>query len=230
MKYRILLLIIPLIIVAVILLALGSGFLVTFVTDKFGETFLWAGLAILAIFALINEIKDNIKSKKELTKKRAQYLEAGKLLFKNHPDDFEAFYGPYLQGGKDSNLKKLKPIEVLHKFAHEKGLSLIIDWRGEENEGEIQHFISAQMEQTIRWANTATLKTQRNDDEVSNGAFIVRLFKAMDKDLQEAGKKLLFFELESDAYVFMVTDKTTFREIKKIAGEAFYGTEKLKTE
>jgi hypothetical protein len=47
-------------------------------------------------------------------------------------------------------------------------------------------------------------------------------------DLKVVNKKLLFFDLATDSYIFTVTDITTFKDIIKIEREDFHGTEKFK--
>jgi len=229
MTYRRLLLIILSIIVVIILLALGVGFLIAFIDDKFGDNFLWTILIILVVLSSIYLVRDEIKTKKELTRKKSQYLELGKLLFKSYKNDFEVFYNSYLQAAKNGSYKSLKPIEALHEFADKNGLSLIIDWKGEENEEEIEDFIGSQINKTISWTNTGKLKEKNTGYVTRDGKFIIRLFKAIDKDLKEINKKLLFFDLGTDAYIFTVADSSTFRQITKIESKEFHGVEKLKS-
>lgn len=211
--------------VVIVLFGLGIGFLIAFIKDKGGDNYFWAALIMLVVLSAIYLVRDEMKSKKELTRKKSQYLDLGKLLFKNYTNDFEIFYNAYLKADN----KNLRPIEALHEFADKKGLSLIIDWKGEENEGETQDFINSQIDETISWINTTKLREKNTEDAARDGKFIIRLFKAIDKDLKEINKKLLFFDLGTDSYIFAVTNTTTFKDITKIESGDFQGTEKLKT-
>ena len=228
MRYLKLILLIISIIAVIVLFGLGIGFLVAFIKDKFDDNILLAALIILVGSSLIYLVRFEIKSKKALTRNKSQYLELGKLLFKNYTNDFEVFYNSYLQGENEVISKSLRPIETLQKFTEKKGLSLIIDWKGEENEGEIEEFINSRIEKTISWKNTTKLREYNTCDVTRDSKFIIRLFKTIDKDLEEIKKKLLFFELGTDTFIFTVTDTTTFRKIIKIESKDFYGTEKLR--
>jgi hypothetical protein len=228
MKFRTLLLIFLSIVVVIILLGLGIGFLIGFINDKFGDIFLWATFIILVVLSLIYLVRDEIKSKKELARRKSQYLELGKLLFRNHTNEFDVFYASYLKDDNGKSSQNPRPIDALHEFADKKGLSLIIDWKGEENEGEIQDFINAQTGKTVSWTNTTKLREGNTDKATRDGKFIIRLFKAIDKDLKAINKMLLFFELGTDAYICTVTDTTTFRGITKIESKHFHGTAKFK--
>lgn len=208
-----------------IFVGLGIGFLIAFIKDKGGNNYIWAILIFLAVLSVIYIVIDERKSKKELTRKKSQYLDLGKLLFENYTTEFEVFYQSYLQ----TNNKNLKPIEAIHEFADKKGLSLIIDCKGEENEGEVEYFISSLIDKTISWTNTAKLRERNSDYENNNSKFIYILFNAIDKDLKEINGKLLFFDLGTDSYIFTVTQSTIFKKITKIENEDFHGSEKFKT-
>jgi hypothetical protein len=205
----------------IILFGLGLGFLIAFIKDKGGNNYIDAALIILGVISMIYIVRDEIKSKKELTRNKTQYLELGKLLFKKYTTDFEVIYNAYLHAEN----KNLKPIEVLQDFADNKGISLTIDWKGEENEGEIQDFISSHINKKISWTNTNKLK--ENKTVISEDKFIIRLFKTIDEDLKEINNRLLFFDLVTDSYIFTVTDTTTFKAITKIDNKYFHGSEKL---
>jgi hypothetical protein len=224
MRYRSILLIILLTIIGFILFGLGIGFLTAFIKDKFGTNFLWVGLTTVIALSGIYLKREERKAKKQETSKKYEYLEVGKLLFKNHSTDFEVFYNAHLNAGK----KNIRGIESLNDFADQKKLTLMIDWRGEENDGEVEAFIGTQIDATISRTYTNDCRAKYKDDDTGNSEFIIHLFKAIDKDLKGLHKKIIFFDLGTDSYIFTVTDTTTFKEIMKHERVNFYGTEKLK--
>ena len=59
------------------------------------------------------------------------------------------------------------------------------------------------------------------------GKFIVELLKAIDSDLRLINKKILFLNLEWDAYVYTVVDKNSYNKITEKDNSSFYGTEKM---
>jgi hypothetical protein len=209
---------------AIMLFWLGFYVLTEFIEDKFGESISWIVFGILLVPFLIYSIRHELKNKKELDHKKLQYMNLGKLLFKNDATDFECYYHAYLQ----SSNKKSTPVEILYEFAEQKGLSISIDWGGEENEGELEAELGAQIGEEVTWTNTSKLRASVKNSQTREGKFIIQLFKAIDKDLKGMNKKLLFFDLGTDAYVFTVTDSAIFQELTKGKSVNFHGVDKLR--
>jgi hypothetical protein len=224
MKNRIVIVILVIIIFGAVL-GLGARFLSEFLRDKLGLNFLVAVLVIVVVLWLTVLARNKIKSKNELTLRKSQYLELGKILFKDRAPEFEVYYNAYLKADN----KNLGPIEVLHEYADKNGLSLIIDWKGEENDREVEFFITSKIGKSISWTNSNIVREENKVDERRDEQFIIRLFKAIDKDLKVIDKKLLFFDLGTDSYIFTVTDTAVFKEIRKIESKDIHGSEKFKT-
>jgi hypothetical protein len=131
---------------------------------------------------------------------------------------------------KRSNIlvsKNSKPIEILYLFTHAKYLTHLIDWKGEENEKEIETFVEKLLDKKINWFNTSKLRIDLSDPKRINNDFIVDLLKAADKDLRKIGYRLIFFEMGWDAYVYTIVESKVFNSVKNTTKD-FYGTEKLK--
>jgi len=207
-------------IIAFFLIVGGLSFLAAFISDKLGHNYLYFGFGVLVFVSIIFLIKDEIKETKGMKSKMKEYLEIGKLLFENNREEFETFYNSRLQ----KNKVKLRPIEIIQEFSSLKNLSLIVDSYGEENEGEVKAFVSLLINQDISWNNT-TILNKENIDYSEDEFYILKLFEAIDKDLVEVNKKLLFFDLGTDSYIFTVIDQKTYNIICK--HKEFHGSEKL---
>lgn len=216
-----------LIIVVLILLGLGAGVFISFINEKVGDLFWWSIFTMLIVASIVYLVRVEIKSRKELARKRAQYVVIGKLLFKNFQAEFEVFYKSFLELNNTSFSKNTMPNEVIHDFANKKGLSFMIDWRGEGDEGKIEHFINATIDQKLLWASTKKLRNSNLNKETNDGKFIIQLFKVIDKDLKAVNKKLLFLDLGNDAYNFIITDENTFKEVTKMEDKDFHGSATL---
>ena len=158
----------------------------------------------------------------------------GDLLFPEHKGQFEKFcllystnrigfaekYEEHLDGfGKD-----LSELELVYVFGADADLLLLIDWRGEENAEEIEHFIETSLGRTVTWENTKSLRSTAPEEAQRDGKFILALFLTMDKDLAAIGYKLLFFNFPWDAYVFLPIEKSRFNEVIEAAPEIFHGS------
>ncbi|MBK6475178.1 MAG: hypothetical protein IPF95_10790 [Flavobacteriales bacterium] len=204
-------------------LVLGVGFITAMLSDKLDENIIWTFLILLILAALINLFIIGYRNKKNLKTKIHHYFDIGKIIFSQYKAEFEAYYTYYL----NNQTRKFRPIDALAAFADNKGLSLVIDWRGEENEGEIEEFINSKVD-TLRWPNTVELREQYLGRETRDGKFIIRLFKALEKDLKQLNHQLLFFDLGGDSYVFIITDATTFKNIMKSKDIDLHGAGKLR--
>ncbi|WP_184550392.1 DUF6630 family protein [Mucilaginibacter sp. FT3.2] len=193
-------------------------------------------LVFIIVFALVFEVLKKKKDRKE----KANFWEIGEMTFPAYREEFCDFYKSYLGGPKmfvtrharllkdaDSFApKKLKPIDIFYLFADSKKLVKVVDWRGEENKGEIEEFIDQLLTRENTWTNVSKLRVCLNAENRS-GNFIVDLFKAVDIDLKVIGRRLVFFELGGDAYVYTVIDSKTASQVIKQSGGALYGVEKL---
>ncbi|WP_143785980.1 DUF6630 family protein [Ohtaekwangia koreensis] len=169
-------------------------------------------------------------------------MQIGKLLFQDYLDEFESYFNLYLhekeefirrysvmllKNNEDAKLKDISPLEVIYAFADNKGIVHITDWRGEENENEIQDFIDTRVLNKPSWTNVDTLRRGVDGEKQRDDKFTIDLLKAVDKDLLELNRKLIFFNLGWDAYVYTAVDLVAFQAILNKFSGHFHGTEKL---
>lgn len=151
------------------------------------------------------------------------FLEVGKILFQKHENEFIAFYNSYLKEKNSTN----RPIDILIEFAELKEIGLLIDWRGEENEFEIQEFISQQIKKQISWNNADLLRAKHGDKDLNDGDFVIKLFKSIDKDLNPHELKLLFLDSGGDSYYLMIVKNYIYQEVIDKKLNDFHGSNKL---
>jgi len=197
-----------------------------------------AGL-VLKIIGLI--IVDIIKrpAKKQTAKKAkaTDLLEMGGLLFTNYKNEFETYYRLYLTDKNKfhttypidlpDDRKELTPIEAFQAFADDKQIAAHLDWRGEDDVYEIEEFIALQIEKPPLWTNTIMLRTAVPINRQRDGKFIVKLFQAIDKDLQTINFRLLFLDMGWDAYVFLPATAVVFDKVLEKAPNYFQRVEEL---
>ena len=238
MKNRKFYLILFLGLIAIITIVFGFGIFIEFIKEIYGDNWLIYPLLILGLVGFIYWINDELKVERKNKKDTSELFNIGLLIFQNHKEEFETFYSLFQKDKKkfisqnellDYDFNTLKPIDVLYLFAESKKLVHIIDWRGEENEMEIEEFIENNIiKQAHNWTNSTNLRNSISLDKQRDGKFIVDLFKAINKDLKSISQKLLFFELGSDVYTFTTVDFITFDEIIKKSPNYFHGSNKLR--
>lgn len=171
-----------------------------------------------------------------------ELIDIGIILFPGFKKDFRTFFSTFLKDKKtflteneelleyydNFELDTLKPIEVIYIFGDSKGKLCMTDWRGEENEREIEHFLEDKLGIKTDWKNVNEIRKGVNEKSQRDGENIISLLKTIDKDLEPLNKKLIFLYLDWDAYVYTVIDKISFKTITDKFGTLFHGTEKLK--
>jgi hypothetical protein len=197
---------------------------------------------IVSIILIIASLVYLIRDKQKQGKGKPDFLQMGKLLFQDYQNEFESYYNLYLRekeefirryrvmllkNNKDAKLKDISPLEVIYAFADDKGIVHVTDWRGEENEEEIQEFIDRRVSNKSTWTNVNTLRRGVDAEKQRDDKFIIHLLKAIDKDLIELNRKLVFFNLGWDAYVYAVVDPVAFKTILNKFSDHFHGTENL---
>ena len=198
-------------------------------------------IAILTII-IVGAIQAFRNKKGNLLINNSDLLGTGQLLFPELKTDFEVFFNTFIKDKKiflsdnkelledydNFELSKLKPIEVIYIFGDSKEKLWMTDWRGEENEREIEHFIESNLKIKIDWTNVNGLRKGADEGKQRDGEFIIDLLKAIKNDLEPINKTLIFFELGWDAYVYTVVDQASYKSISETFGALFHGTEKLR--
>jgi hypothetical protein len=169
-------------------------------------------------------------------------VEIGRNLYPDFHNDFEKFitlllkdqneflveYKALLLKYQNLRLDKLKLIEAVYVFGDHKQLLHITDWRGEENEGEIEEFLENKLRIRSNWKTVSELRNGTPVDIQNDDRLIIALLRAIDQDLKQLNKKLVFIKLDWDSYVFTVIDETPYKTLVQKFGAYFYGTDSLR--
>ena len=189
-------------------------------------------------YIIIKDKKDNPTRKKKLKiNTDVNFLYIGELLFANCKNEFKEFYNLYLTDKKQFNTKysvnlqannsDCKPIEIVYAFGNYKQKIGFIDWKGEENRNEVEEFIERNVDKSLIWKNAISLRASVQESKQDDGIFIKKLFHAIDKDLQSTNYRLLFFDMGDDAYVYIPTTTTIFKQILENAPNDFQSVDDL---
>jgi hypothetical protein len=173
--------------------------------------------------------------------KTIDYLELGKLLYPQHKkafadffqlyrNDFPAFEEEYEELLEDFDFKDLTPLQLIYLFGENNGLVAYLDWRGEENKGELEEFIQEQLnDKEISWESTQALRETEPSEEDGSGEYVLKLFQKADEDLKRIGMRLVFINLDFDGYAFKAIPETTFKQLNNSAPKKFVGPDALTT-
>lgn len=183
-------------------------------------------------YIIIKDKKDNSTKKKgRKINADVNFLYIGELLFPNSKKEFQEFYNLYLTDKKQLNTKyqlnlqdnnaEYKPIEIVHAFGDHKQKVGVIDWKGEENINEVEEFIERCIDRKIVWKNTISLRASVDESKQNDGKFILKLFRAIDEDLQTINYSLLFFDMGGDTFVYIPTKTIVFDKILESAPDYF---------
>jgi len=221
------------VLVSIVGIAVGIGFLGAFINDKLGWQWMIFMLAFFVLLSLIYIMRDRKKS----IESDSQLEKIGMLIFPDYKDEFKKFYDLYLQDPKqflaqkelqEFDLGEMRAIDVLYAFGELKSLVHLIDWRGEEDEDQIETYLeNNHLKQKHTWTNTSKIRVGVSEEKQRNGKFIITLFKSIDKDLQPINQRLIFLDLGSDAYAYTIVDSNTFDEIISHSPSNFHGSNKL---
>lgn len=183
-------------------------------------------------------IKDTYKRRGNKNSEDIDFLSIGKLLYADCETEFELYYQlfesdiegfkiKYRDFFKDENISNLTPIEAFCLFGDHKKKLYFMDWRGEENEYEVENFIQTIVKEKINWTNSSKLRGVVDEESQRDGKFIIELYKSIDKDLKENNKKLIFLNTNDDSYVFKIVEIKIYNKIFSIAPTYFCGAENL---
>jgi len=197
----------------------------------------WASV-VFSVFMLGVFIIDFFQ-KKLKAKRSGTFLDAAAYILGSYADEFKGFYRLYMSHKKtfltqnDSFLNShnnfdannLEPIELLYLFASSKNLVFITDWKGEENEHEIEIFLETLVPKPV-WKNSSDVRNKSDKPKGDN--YTVRLLKSIDKDLRAIDRCLIFFDLSWDAYVYTCIDTKACESAVGKAPDVFYNAKKLR--
>jgi|GEM_PF-4058492 hypothetical protein len=174
------------------------------------------------IFGIIAEFLWRRKHKRKLFD-ISKAVKIGELLFESKSKEFEEFV--HLFSGNKSEfsiqyesdfedmgltIADVTLLDLLAYFGDNKNEMLIIDWRGEENEGEIQAFCEEKLNRIITWSSVNKLRDQ------TETITLQKLFELINSDLKNIGYQLIFSNRSNDSYEIFVTTNSNFRTIQSI--------------
>lgn len=153
------------------------------------------------------------------------------MLYVDHREAFEAYCLAYATDRKRflltwrDELEEMgddpSTLELLYAFGERAGLLLNVDWRGEENVGEIDEFVEMRTDRSILWERTDALRGSVPEEEQRDGRFIRRLLGTINEDLRMQGWSLVLFALPWDAYVLMPVEERVHTALMEKASEYF---------
>lgn len=147
-------------------------------------------------------------------------------LYKTNQKAFISRNKSLLKKYDNFNPEHLKSIELFFLFASFKNMTLVTDWKGEENESEIETFLKT-LTGNPYWENAKAFRATADKAQSRGGKSIIGLLKAVDKDLQERKQRLLFIDMGWDAYVFTCVNNDAYNEITAHKNKFFYNIDKL---
>jgi hypothetical protein len=175
------------------------------------------GIATLTILVIMGIYEWRQKAKQK--QKDKDFLQIAKSIRPSLQTEITFFF----KSSKDG----AKPIDLFYNFMDDKNQVLTIDWKGEENEGEIETFIELLNQEQIKWTKVNELRTSQRKRKVSDDKFIIKLLKSVDMDLQNINTRLLFLNTDGDSYAFTTVDTGTYKKVLDNLRKEFYGVDKL---
>ena len=214
------------------------------VTFPFYLLFLFLSFPFKIIKIILNDKRDMKKGNNyiALNKHKKEELKGiEEFLFPNFKEEFRNFFYSFLNDEKtfvfenekilkeydNFELKKLKATEALYIFGDNKQKLCLTDWKGEENEKEIESFLESNLSIKTDWKNVNELRKNISQEKSKSKKFITELLKAIDIDLKPLNKRLIFINLGWDAYVYTVIEQTSYNSIINKFGKYFYGSDKI---
>ena len=169
------------------------------------------------------------------------YLQIGKLIYPEDEKEIGELFESFRSNQQRFLRRNKKLLEyygfnelndefsLLFFYGEYKELLKSIDWRGEEDENEVEVFIEKRLPQTkIDWSHTNRLREEYKDSDQHDGSFIIKLFKSVDMDIRHTGQRLLFFDTGSDFYAFIVLSAANVDKVNSIAPRQFMKASDLK--
>lgn len=198
-------------------------------------------LLLIALTVLLGITRLKKLRKMEMTEfvEKARLLELGKLVYSSEVAEYELFFKAYITDEEkfsiehlalmeENGIDELEPLDVCYLFGCHKDLVGYIDWKGEENMGEVEALIENQIKEIkIKWSMVKKFRELNFNRDQRDGNYIIDLFKEADKDLALLELQLLFFDLGSDGYAFKVVSSSNFKKIVELSPMGFHGTERL---
>jgi len=185
--------------------------------------FIIIGIAIVVLF-----VSEFLWRKKSSKFNLDIALKIGDLLFKDDSDEFRKYVNLFVNEKEkfkekyESDFEEIgiefndiKLLDLVIQFGVDANKILIIDWRGEENDGEVQDFCEEILKCKIDWEEVNQFKVKERESDV------LVLFEKINADLSQLGYTLIFSTNSNDSYEIGVTKIENFDKIKMIKKDLF---------
>ncbi len=203
------------VIVVLITIGLILSTTINYIAEVVGPYILGAIVLVFFVIVGIYEWRQKTKQKQ----KDADFLNIAKGIRPNLKTEIISFF--------KSSKGDSRPIDLLYNFLDEQKQVITIDWKGEENEGEIEAFIESLNQEKIKWNKAIETRANQQKRKDSDDKFTIKLLKSIDKDIQNINARLLFLDNDGDSYVFTTVDAETHKKILGSLRKEFYGIDKL---
>jgi hypothetical protein len=204
--------------------------------NKLNEIEIVLGISTILIAAFVYDYIQKTKLKR-INKKFSSVFE---IINPDLNSEFNSFFGLYFENKKTFynqyksilknydffDFENLKPIELFYIFCDSRKLLSIIDWRGEENDKEIERFIENLHKTEIIWSNTIELRREEQSSKDSD--YIKMLFQTIQKDISILNLKILLLEMDWDSYVYTVVDQDIAYKILHLYPKEFMSINDLR--
>lgn len=123
--------------------------------------------------------------------------------------------------------------ELLFLLAEHKDLMGVVDWSGEEYNGQMAEKIDGILKKRglsgFSW-DTEAFDATVDFDKLRRGDYILLLFDALDKRLRDLGLRLTFFLIGSDGYPYTVLPEADFAKVDRLCWDVYgvFGTESFR--
>lgn len=118
----------------------------------------------------------------------------------------------------------LNEITLFLAIALKNKLIIAVDWSGEEYSGQVKRGITETLKQRsiqpIKWKNK-NIEKEILASNPNRGEYLPLLFQKLDKELNDLGLSIGFFECGDDSFYFFVLPNTDFKQIENTKGNDF---------
>ncbi|PML77492.1 hypothetical protein BCT69_19605 [Enterovibrio norvegicus] len=165
-----------------------------------------------------------IKISKILLNEKFENFQSCLMLLTEKPEEYEAKgLSDKYDFSPDDIDEEYVAEEFFEEFCQTENLTLIIDWSGEDDEGQLDYFISSRMNE-MGVGNVDLSIVKEWDASVSlsdyaKGEYIVEKFKVLSSYIDSKYLKLVFINNGGDCYMPFIVSVSDFIDLKKIAIE-----------
>lgn len=149
-------------------------------------------------------------------------IQIGKLLFESKRTRFEEYVNTYKTNKHNfkmiyvddfsgiDDIKEMTSLDFILLFGDYADEILTIDWRGEENEGEIQKWCEEKLGHPVNWTQVENFRKEENNTSIES------LIKTINSDLNQINYSLIVFDSANDSFELAVISNKNLKTIKEL--------------